>query len=256
MRSARWLFLSVCAALAVSWASGATAAICELPIAVVIANSDYEKLKLKNPRSDADEVQRAFERAGYEVRRGDQKTVSEIEALIPSSRTTPCGSTAVFYFAGHGVRMNGRTFLAGTDFRETSAGQPTRGLVDVVELGRKLAGIADRVYLFFDASRPTIDAGHNASHASLIAQFSSVPALKVVAFAAGPGQEPLDEDPTFKDNGPFARALVASIDLHWPDIDTVLLQVRQRVQRVTNGSQVPDWYRSLDATPIDRSNGR
>lgn len=236
-------------------ASATPAAICAGPVAVVVANSDYGKLKLNNPRKDADVVQRALERVGYKVHRGDHLTAAQIMTLVPAGTIKRCG-TSVLYFAGHGVQISGRTYIAGTDFTDASGVEEPGGLVALDDLARKLAATADRIYLFFDASRPKLDRKPAGEAVSPAALFSGIAALKVVAFAAGGDQEPLDVDPTYTDNGPFARALAASIDLDWPDIDSVLLHVRQRVQRITNGSQVPDWYRAPDAALSEKSDAR
>src|SRR5262249_44304533 len=86
-------------------------------VALVIGNGGYQKVThLANPAHDAEDVAASLTRLGFEV-----KTVIDADfegfrrALLEFGRTAPGADMAVFYFAGHGVEIDGNNWLMPTD---------------------------------------------------------------------------------------------------------------------------------------------
>jgi uncharacterized caspase-like protein len=86
-------------------------------IALVIGNSAYQKVaNLANPAHDARDISESLKRLGFTV-----NTVTDADfdgfrrALRDFGRMAPSADMAVFYFAGHGVEIDGNNWLLPTD---------------------------------------------------------------------------------------------------------------------------------------------
>src|SRR5215831_6738087 len=86
-------------------------------IALVIGNSAYQKVaNLANPAHDAQDVSESLKRLGFTV-----NTVTDADfdgfrrALRDFGRLATKADMAVFYFAGHGVEIDGNNWLLPTD---------------------------------------------------------------------------------------------------------------------------------------------
>src|SRR5215831_11793166 len=86
-------------------------------VALVIGNSAYQKVvNLPNPAHDAQDVSDALRRLGFTV-----NTVTDADfdgfrrALRDFGRIATNADMAVFYYAGHGVEIEGNNWLLPTD---------------------------------------------------------------------------------------------------------------------------------------------
>src|SRR5215470_2984249 len=86
-------------------------------IALVVGNSAYQKVvNLANPAHDAQDVSESLKRLGFTV-----KTIIDADfngfrrAMLEFGRMALNADMAVFYFAGHGVEINGNNWLLPTD---------------------------------------------------------------------------------------------------------------------------------------------
>jgi uncharacterized caspase-like protein len=86
--------------------------------ALVVGNANYRVLgALQNPRNDAEDVCAALTKLGYDTQCAyDVKTRREYRDLVRdfASKLGP-KSVALFYYAGHGVQLNGENYLLGTE---------------------------------------------------------------------------------------------------------------------------------------------
>ncbi|HEV3286806.1 MAG TPA: caspase family protein, partial [Steroidobacteraceae bacterium] len=90
----------------------------ETRIALVVGNSAYASGPLLNPANDARLVAQALSQLGFEVierRDADQNTMKRAIQEF-GERLDKGGPQAVglFYYAGHGVQLNGRNYLIPT----------------------------------------------------------------------------------------------------------------------------------------------
>jgi uncharacterized caspase-like protein len=97
---------------------GSTFAAAETRIALVIGNSSYASGPLPNPANDAQMMADTLNTLGFEViarRNADQNTMKRAIQEF-GSRLEKGGPSAVglFYYAGHGVQLNGRNYLIPT----------------------------------------------------------------------------------------------------------------------------------------------
>ena len=81
-------------------------------IALIIGNSNYPDMPLENPKNDANSVAQAFKEMGFIVEKiidADKEQMSI--AINRFSNKLKTASVAVFYFAGHGMQVDGENYL-------------------------------------------------------------------------------------------------------------------------------------------------
>ncbi|MCG8559913.1 MAG: caspase family protein, partial [Hyphomicrobiales bacterium] len=82
-------------------------------IALIIGNANYASSPLKNPRNDAELMAGTLKAVGFKVTTlidADQKAMKR--AMIAFGRKLRVGnSVGLFYYAGHGVQVEGENFL-------------------------------------------------------------------------------------------------------------------------------------------------
>ena len=106
-------------------------------LALVIGNSAYQHAPLlKNPSNDAEDLAAALEKLGFTVIRGVDLDKRAMDRTIQEFSTALHGADAgVFFYAGHGLQVNGVNYLVPTDAALASAAAPDFELVrlDVVQ---------------------------------------------------------------------------------------------------------------------------
>jgi uncharacterized caspase-like protein len=84
-------------------------------IALVIGNGHYAALPLANPVHDAELIAATLTGLGFEVRLAKDGTQAEMQRAIQNfgASLEKAGASAVglFYYAGHGLQLNGRNYL-------------------------------------------------------------------------------------------------------------------------------------------------
>ena len=94
-----------------------TSAQAERRVALVIGNSDYaHATPLKNPRNDAKAISARLKELGFDVVTGTNLKHREFARIIGSfKRKLETSGIAVFFYAGHGIQVNGRNYLVPVD---------------------------------------------------------------------------------------------------------------------------------------------
>lgn len=82
--------------------------------ALVIGNADYEDAStLQNPANDAEDVAKKLEDGGFAVTKlTDASSKDMHKALKEFKKASEDGDVALFFFAGHGVQIDGVNYLA------------------------------------------------------------------------------------------------------------------------------------------------
>ena len=91
-----------------------SSAIAEKRVALVIGNSAYENVSpLINPKNDAEAMSAALERLGFEVIKGIDVTHQQfLKSVRKFARTIQGADVALLFYAGHGLQVGGRNYLA------------------------------------------------------------------------------------------------------------------------------------------------
>ncbi|MBA4358151.1 MAG: caspase (peptidase), partial [Desulfovibrio sp.] len=80
--------------------------------ALVIGNSAYKDKPLKNPANDAKDMGRTLQRLGFDVQLKTDVGLRDMEEAIREFGVRlKRGGVGLFYFAGHGVQVQGVNYL-------------------------------------------------------------------------------------------------------------------------------------------------
>ncbi len=226
-------------------------------IALVIGNGAYAHApKLANPANDARLIARTLRDMGFEVSDGIDLDRAAMTSLIADFlRAAATANTAVLFYAGHGVQIDGENFLLPIDVKFNGVSELMSEMTNVSSI---LAGLDDNIranIVFLDACRDnpiarkvaqSEDAGRSVGVASGLASPSGLGkgttagAGTLLAFATAPGQIALDGDGA---DSPFSLALARHIGTPGLEVQQMLTRVRAEVVAATRGRQVP-WSNS------------
>ena len=117
----RCLLVVLCALVAMLTSPQARA---EKRVALVIGNALYENTTpLLNPANDATDLAEALRRLGFDVLDGRDLDKRSMERLIRQFGIKLSGAdVALFFYAGHGLQVEGKNYLVPTDAKLTAEG--------------------------------------------------------------------------------------------------------------------------------------
>lgn len=224
-------------------------------MALIIGNSAYRlTFPLKNPVNDAVALAAALERLGFSVVHGLDLSLAAMDSRI-SEFTRSLGESKVvfFYYAGHGMQLDGRNYLVPVDF--DPGGKDALGdrliavdkiLNDMTE-GQRVNivildacrdnPLANKLSAEIKSGRYMSLAGNRSVHIigkGLAEIKGSVGTL--IAYATQPGNVAADGD---GNHSPFADGLLQFIESPGLEIRDILTQVRKHVIQETKNRQIP-----------------
>jgi tetratricopeptide (TPR) repeat protein len=229
----------------------------EIRTALVLGNGKYVHAgTLTNPPNDARLISKSLRDIGFEVIDGFDLDKPSMKQIINNFLGTAAkAKTAVVFYAGHGMQVDGKNYLVPVDFDINAVEDAAAEMVDVDFI---LSGLDDQIrtnIIILDACRnnPLVDepktvsvAGRSISIRSGLATPSglgagaTLGAGTLLAFATAPGQVALDGDGL---NSPFSSALGRHISTPGVEVQQMLTRVRAEVVAATKSKQVP-WSNS------------
>jgi uncharacterized caspase-like protein len=234
----------VLAALVLIAAATAAGAAAESRVALVIGNEAYKDSPLANPVNDARAVSAALRAAGFEVIERHNLGALEMRRAIREFGEKLRGKGAgLFYFAGHGVQVNGRNFLIPANADIKYEDEIEDQSVDVSLVLNKMESAKARINLvILDACRnnPFVR-GSRSAQQGLAAMEAPIGSL--IAYATSPGQVASDG---LGKNGLYTQFLVREIERPGLKVEDVFKRVRAAVRQASNGRQVPWENTSLE----------
>jgi len=219
----------------------------EKRVALVIGNSAYQHTPaLRNPSNDASDMAAKLRELGFEVIDGTDLTKAAMEQRIRLFADKLVGSdVGLFYYAGHGLAVDGRNFLAPVD---ASLKSDTDIDFEAVELNLVLKQMERNSRLslvFLDACRNNPLATNLAATSRSLAVSRGLARVEkavgmMIAFATRPEDVALDGE---GHNSPFTGALLRHIGEEGASVNDLMIEVRNDVLKATDGKQVP-WENS------------
>jgi Caspase domain len=124
-------------------------------VALVIGNATYKSAsKLGNPLNDADDVSKALKRIGLAVIDGrDLDRQGMRGALIAFARLLQQADAGLFYYAGHGLQVNGKNYLVPIDAEVEDESAVTLELIKLDDVIDALGNTSGVRLLVLDACR-------------------------------------------------------------------------------------------------------
>ena len=226
-------------------------------LALVIGNDEYQNiLKLQKAVNDADSMGDALEALGFEVTRALNTDLREMSRTFEGfARKIQKGDTAMLFYAGHGVEINGENYLLPVDMPDAQSGNAETVESQAMALDNILARLRSRSaqlnLVILDACRNNPFTGSGAATRSLgggagLARISA-PQGTFVMYSADVGEAALDrlseedEDP----NSVFTRTLIPLMQTPGMDLVDTAREVRRRVRalaRSISHNQTPAYY--------------
>jgi Caspase domain len=219
--------------------------------ALVIGNGKYQfAAPLPNPPNDAADIAQALRKLGFDVVEGrDLDRPGMDNAIRQFGRKLDGADIALFFYAGHGLQVNGKNYLVPVDAKLERPGDLA---LDAVDIGNVLAQMEaeKRVNLIFlDACRDNPLARSLArslgTRSSAVGQgLASIQSAigTMIAYATQPDNVALDGEGR---NSPFTAALLKHIVTPGLEIGTLMKRVRADVIAATREKQVPWDHSSL-----------
>ena len=232
------------------------AALADKRVAFVVGNSAYKNVpQLPNPAIDARSMARVLRNVGFEVVEGSNLTRDAMTAkLLEFGKKSEGADVALFFYAGHGIAVNGANYLLPVDADLKSEMDVKLGAAINVDLTLEQTMADAKVKLvFLDACRDNPFAAkiRSAKATRSVSVDSGLAEMKsgegtLIAFATGPGQTALDGEAGT--NSPFTRALLANIAQPGVEIQQAMTKVRAQVNDETNKAQLPWGHTNLTGT--------
>jgi hypothetical protein len=231
----------------------AQAAKAERRVAFVVGNGAYKNVEpLPNPPIDAKAIAATLRNVGFEVVEGTNLTRDTMtERLLDFGKKAQGADVALFFYAGHGIAVNGTNYLLPVDANLKSEMDVKLGAAINVDLTlEQTMGDAKVKLVFLDACRDNPFAAkirsssttRSVSVASGLAEMKSGEGT-LIAFATGPGQTALDGQQGT--NSPFTRALLANLTAPGVEIQQAMTKVRAQVNEETQKQQLPWGHTNL-----------
>jgi uncharacterized protein len=233
-------------------------------VALVIGMGSYQSIPaLENTRNDAEALARTLEGIGFDVTvmldAPREQVLRDVEEFAFRAETA---DLALIYFAGHGVSVQGETYLIPVDAQVSVAPDIVTEAVNLEILQAAVQRARRMSVLILDSCRdnpfpdlvdlrdPEVAKGQTTGDGGLAPPATERGTL--IAYAARDGSVALDGD---GDNSPFNNALRKFMVVEDLEIAMVFRKVRDDVLISTGKQQEPATYGSLPGEPFYLAGG-
>ncbi len=221
----------------------------ERRVALVIGNGAYKHAPpLPNPANDARLMAEALRAIGFELVGGraltDVGTKAELDQAVRRfGEMIRGGGVGVFFYAGHGVQVDGKNYLIPVNADVGSRAQIKYELVDADYVLDEMNESSTKVNLvILDACRNNPFAGRGLRAVSPGLATVLAPKGTLIAYSTAPGKTAADG--TGK-NSPFSESLARQLRTPGQRIEDVFINVGVEVEQATGGAQSPWQSNSL-----------
>lgn len=219
------------------------AMITEKRLALVIGNADYGISNvLKNPVNDANLIEGTLKNLGFDIIKRTNATKKDMmEALRDFSKQLTGYNVALFYYAGHGIQVDGQNYLIPVDAQLKEKSDCKWEAVPVNYIVEEFERVPDNMNIVI------LDACRNNPFRSWVRGgeegFRAINPVSgtIVSFATSEGSTAADGSGS---NGTFTEELVKQIVIP-QTISSVFINTRREVMKRTNNVQRPQEWNML-----------
>lgn len=256
IRAGTWLVLML-ATLLSALSLAATPAAAQKRFAFVIGNGGYANVvKLPNALNDATATQAMLQEAGFDVTPAMDLSLaglrSALDVFIDKVRKGGPDTTALVYYAGHAIQLDGTNYILPTDVRPQGSSAIPGQALSLSEVLRRLDGAGakskiaildacrDNPFAAQDLSRglamQIVDGANDGlrSEAGLARVDSGSGTF--VAFSTSPGSAAADGTGP---NSPFTTAFLREARQPGLPVEQIFRRIRLAVYDSTSGVQIP-----------------
>lgn len=218
-------------------------------IALLIGNNNYNDshYKLSNAVSDAQALTDKLKKLGFKCITVLDANHEQLDRALLKFRSLVEGyEVGLFFFAGHGLEIDGYNYLAeiDTSFQDKLSCKHTSMRLDYIIDSFEESKLITKIFIL-DACRdnPFDTAGMRS--AGIRTQFAPVYAPKgsFIAFGTSPGQRASDAG--IGDNGAFTSAILSHIETPGIRIEDMFKRVRNTLSTLTSNKQISWEHTSL-----------
>ncbi|MGA9769672.1 MAG: caspase family protein [Blastocatellia bacterium] len=213
--------------------------------ALVIGNTNYDTGFLPNPVNDAEDMEKNLVKFGFDVTRRVNLTQNEMknEIRIFGKKLRESGGVGLFYFAGHGVQVQGKNYLIPIGAKVEAEEDIELDGIDVQLVMSMMKGANTQInIIILDACRDNPFARSVRSTQRGLAVIDA-PSQTLIAYATAPGFTAQDGKGR---NGVYTEALIKYMQIPNLKIEDVFKRVRTSVREQTRGKQIPWESMSLE----------
>jgi hypothetical protein len=221
-------------------------------VALVIGNGAYQHLpRLGNPANDARLMASTLKSMGFELIGNGPLTDLDRQAFEKAIRKFGSelsgGGVGLFYYAGHGVQIQGSNYLIPVNANPTGAADIDFELIDASLVLRQMEAAGSRLnFVLLDACRNNPFGGRGLRDArSGLAQMKA-PTGTLISYATQPGNVAADGS---NGHSPYTQALVEAMQKPGLGVFEVFNSAAVTVKHETGGNQQP-W---VSNSPIEGS---
>jgi len=200
---------------------------------------------LKNPVNDSRDMRDLLQDLGFHVTHLEDASKRQIEDAIRGlgRALRQSGGLGLFYYAGHGMQVDGRNYLIPVAARITAEHEIEYEAVNADRVLSEMAAAENRVNIvILDACRDNPFARSFRSSVQGLAPLSRVPARTLIAYSTDPGCTAMDGAGR---NSPYTGALLKFLKEPGCSITRVLQKVCKEVNETTKRCQNPWQLSSL-----------
>jgi len=209
-------------------------------VAFIIGNGGYPKsLALKNPLNDATAIEKQLSNLGFETKSYKDLKVAEVSGLRQQMESRlNRNSVLFFYYAGHGVQIDGRNYLLPVDASVNDGDKASKESLYLGDVLHAIERMRPKIaVVILDACRdnPFKDQKNSPAAKQGLARVDP-PTSTVVFYATRPGGTAQDGD---DENGVFTKALLQEMVKPEQPLEVVFRRVSTSVFKSTKTEQEP-----------------
>ncbi len=205
--------------------------------ALIVGNDAYRRSALVNAVNDAFAMGETLREMGFSVQTltdADYPTMDRAIDLFVDRLSR--GDVALFYYAGHGVQVDGENYLIPTDFDRARVAKVKYRALPANLIRERMENSGARLsILILDACRDNPFSGNRSAGQGLAQMSTGIGTF--IAFSTAPGQTATD-NPTAS-NGLFTHHLIQTLATPGLSIDEIFNEVRRQVFQASDGRQIP-----------------
>ena len=207
-------------------------------VALVIGNSNYRISPLKNPANDAKAMAAALRRLGFDVEEKTDLNYVAMNKVVESfGKRLAAGGVGLFYYAGHGVQVNGANYLLPVDAEIEDENEVRYKAIDAgLVLAKMEQSRGDVNLVVLDACRNNPFARSFRSATRGLASMDA-PSGSMIAYATAPGKTAADG--SGGKYGVYTEELIRMMETPGLSVEEAFKRVRKAVMTRTANAQVP-----------------
>lgn len=229
----------------------------EKRVALIIGNGAYTGLgPLRNPVNDARAVAAALKECNFQVQVVlDANRGQMVKAVQEFGKRLPGAAVGLFYFAGHGVQVEGVNYLMPVQPDiQTEDEVPVEALSAQLVLNKMESAKTRLNLIILDACRNNPLRRNARSGARGLSEMK-LPSGSLMAFATAPGSIAMDSDKEGR-NGLYTKHLLEVMKEPGLPVEQVFKKVLVGVKQESGGRQVPWVSSSLEGDFCFKESGK